>query len=440
MNEATARRISLAQAIETADSQHRLLGVAQRRQIDAQELREAGPSRQPPTPADLEDFLDRRARLLLAAVQESHPAVAALQQPPAWPRRLAIAAPVAALLAGLLTDRIANPHRVDLLSLPLLGIVLWNLVLYALMLGRWLLVRSPGTGPAWPGLRHALDGWLAGRYRRAPQDVRLAFALLWSRLAAGLQRLRLERVLHLCAAGLAAGVLLSLVTRGLVVEYRVGWESTFLDAPQVHRLLRLLLAPADALLPWPPYSVDEIARLRFGESGGAPNAARWVVLHAVLLLELVVLPRLLLAGWSWWRERRLAARLALDLEQPYFQHLVAQRWPARIVLGLHAPDPGARATAVRLLRQPAQEKDMSQEGELLLSSAEGDTLLLRELAQLPAPAPIETESGWTQRLRGRWGRGRAQRTTLSTAPFDLLLLAVATPDELVAAAPALPGL
>ena len=85
----------------------------------------------------------------------------------------------------------------------------------------------------------------------------------WSALVAPLMAARAARVLHLAAALFALGAVAGLYVRGLVFEYRAGWESTFLDAPAVHALLSFFLSPAAQLIGIPFPSVDQIAALRF---------------------------------------------------------------------------------------------------------------------------------------------------------------------------------
>jgi hypothetical protein len=53
----------------------------------------------------------------------------------------------------------------------------------------------------------------------------------------------------------------------------------------------------------------------------AASGERWVHLYGATLLLLVVLPRLMLAGFAAWRARRLARHFPLDLDQPYFRKL-----------------------------------------------------------------------------------------------------------------------
>ena len=86
--------------------------------------------------------------------------------------------------------------------------------------------------------------------------------------------------LHLAAVAVAAGALAAMYLRGLGLEYRAGWDSTFLDAQAVHRWLNLLLGPASALsgiaLPEPA----QLEALRFS-TGPGENAARWIHLYAL---------------------------------------------------------------------------------------------------------------------------------------------------------------
>ena len=128
----------LAQAIETSDSQGKLLSTVEREELDRLALRSARAAAAG-GPVNVESFLHERARQVLRVIENRNPALAALQERRPWPQWLALAAPLAAVVLGAATDRIANPHRVDLLSLPLLAILGWNVVMYcALLLGYWL--------------------------------------------------------------------------------------------------------------------------------------------------------------------------------------------------------------------------------------------------------------------------------------------------------------
>jgi hypothetical protein len=114
---------------------------------------------------------------------------------------------------------------------------------------------------------------------------------------------------------------MSLYARGLLSQYAAGWESTFLDATQVHSLLSTLFAPATALFQLQGFTLAEVEALRFPQTTAAQGGARWVHLYAATILLLVIVPRLLLAAFAQWQASRLARNFPLDLQQPYFRKL-----------------------------------------------------------------------------------------------------------------------
>ena len=90
------------------------------------------------------------------------------------------------------------------------------------------------------------------------------------------------------------GAIAALYTRGLVLQFQAGWESTFLSAGQVHQALSVLLGPASALTGIPIRDAVQLEGLRLPEHPGA-NAAPWIHLYAASLLIFIVVPRLLAA-------------------------------------------------------------------------------------------------------------------------------------------------
>jgi hypothetical protein len=237
---------------------------------------------------------------------------------------LGILLPVLALLSGAVADRIADPHRVDLLSAPLLLIIFWNLLVYAGMaVGLVVRARARRSGSR---LAERLAIGRISVPRRMPRMFAVALARFseeWLTLSAPLAASRLKRIVHLSAAGLALGAVVSLYARGILSQYQAGWESTFLNAEQVHLLLSQLFAPAMWVFPLEGFSIAEVNALRFGQSGSPAGGARWVHLYAATLFLLVILPRLAFALAARWKESRLAARFPLDLGQPYFRKLAA---------------------------------------------------------------------------------------------------------------------
>ncbi|HSW18887.1 MAG TPA: DUF2868 domain-containing protein, partial [Ramlibacter sp.] len=357
LDAATARRLLLVQAIETADTQGKLLGAIERDQIEreavdackAEAERDAAAGREP----NAIRYLDERARRMLAAVDNRDPRTAALQHAEPWQHVLAWGLPAIALAAGALLERIDNPHQVNMLSPPLLAFLAWNLVVYLLLL----------TRPLWPsanfaqGPLGALRRWLAqpGSPRRGPVRLQVAaqLRLRWWRVAGALESLRLQQLFHASAAAWAVGVALSIVLGGLVREYRVGWESTLLDLPQVHALLRTLFAPVVALLPLEGFSLADLERMHFrsGVDVGRAEARHWIALYLGLLGLVVVVPRLLLALYARVRRGWLGRNVQLDLGDPYFTDLLARVSPAFVTLAWGAADGPARRTLQRAWRE-----------------------------------------------------------------------------------------
>lgn len=441
MDELVARRVTLAQAIETADTEGTLLTQAQRDRIDREARHAAGLQGEPESKVDASHFLDLRSQLVIAAVVVRLPGLALLQAPRAFERWLAIGIPLGALLIGVLTDAVGNPHRVDLVSLPLLGIVAWNLAMYAVLFLGWVMA-GPAAASSWPArLGRWTDGERALRHRPGNLRARVTtlFHLRWYQATQALHGQRVKRVLHLAAAAWAVGVALSLLIRGLVVEYRVGWESTFLGPEQVHAILSVLRLAALLLFPFEPFSVEEVASLRFSQGGGAIAGARWVYLYVALLIVVVVVPRLMLATAAFVRGHLLARDVKLDLRDPYFQRVLSLLTSARVTLCAVTHRVPDRTVLGRVLDQETSQ------GSLLLRSAQDDALRWIDLSGSQPPAqepPPKPTRGWLRHWIGlNPGNGRATSATPDAAlaqardDADVVLHVVGSEGDLAAARP-----
>jgi hypothetical protein len=227
-----------------------------------------------------------------------------------------LAAAALGLGAGVVVDQIGPDQRINLLAPPIWLLVLWNLLVFA-AIGVQALIPRPNL---W-GLRQRLPRlWTP----RAPADgPRQRLAVAWAQATAPLNAARVALLLHVAAALLALGVVAGLYLRGMVLDYRVAWQSTFLDAPAVHRVLQVLLAPAAAATGIDVPGVASIAALRVtaGTAAQGPGGP-WLHLYATTLALFVIGPRLLLAAAAGWRTRRLGARWALPWHEPYFQALL----------------------------------------------------------------------------------------------------------------------
>lgn len=289
-------------------------------------------------------FLAARAQ---AAWQRLGPREPALQRWRRWavprPRARDAAAVLlagAALVVGLVIDRIGPAQRIDLLAPPVWGVIAWNLAVYV-VIALQALSRRPRRLP------QALVRWLRPRARPGGDAaVAARFAADFAPVAAPRATAWAAQALHLAAAALALGLIAGMYLRGLVLDYRAGWQSTFLDAGQVHALLACALAPASAVagIPLPDRAAVQALQLAAGAPAQAPAAA-WIHLYAWQLALLVLLPRLALALLAGWRRRRLAGAVRLPLHEPYFGRVLAQRsgHAPRLLLCpyAHAPDAAA---------------------------------------------------------------------------------------------------
>ena len=142
MREADARAVLLARAFEEADAEGRLLSTHERARATAH-AREAtagaaGLDRHAPeAEAAHEAFVVARARALLDALRQREPRwvtlAAGSPAGAAWK-------PVALMLAlvlGWSSQALGPEQRINLLALPILGVLLWNVAVYL-----WVLVDA----------------------------------------------------------------------------------------------------------------------------------------------------------------------------------------------------------------------------------------------------------------------------------------------------------
>ncbi len=266
-------------------------------------------------------FLAHRAQLALGRAGERFKALPRAVRSLRWRPWVGTLIVLAAFVAGVAIDRIGGAQRINVLAPPVLAVLVWNVVVYGLLLVGFV-VRYGDAQPS--GLLRRAVAAVAGGLMK-PQGggelgaVMARFAGDWTRISAPLYGARAARLLHLGAAALAAGLLAGLYLRGIALEYRASWESTFLDAVNVRRLLAIAFAPGAALTGIPVPSAAEVEAIR---APASENAARWLHLMAATVVLVVIVPRLLLALSAWMVERYRSTHLALALDEPYFQRLL----------------------------------------------------------------------------------------------------------------------
>ncbi len=333
MREAEAQLVLLVAAFEEADDEGRLLSPRERERAAAGARASAG---EEPGP-----FLEARAHLLAPLLEEQVPGLRRLLSVSRLGSGLTPLVIVVALVMGLGTNALGPNGRIHILFAPLMGLVAWNLFVYAAELGGLLWVRfgrkgaEPGLASEEPdvsarptsrtlpggGLILRAASWLLERApgRSRMRDVKhqavvgagiSRYLASWRPVALPLVAARLERLLHLGAFCLVLGAVAGMYVRGLALAYEASWESTFLDAPAVQTLLEIFLGPAAALLGW---TIPDVAPLESTLNPAAGvEAASWIHLYAVTGGLFVLLPRMVLA----WLAQRRVTRLAGDLPLP----------------------------------------------------------------------------------------------------------------------------
>lgn len=288
-------------------------------------------------PADASDarFLDERARHACERLLPRDRSLGAALRRRGLPGAWLLAAAGLGALAGALADSVGAAQRIDLLAVPVAALLLWNLLVYAA-------IAVQALRPAAGG---ALRRWLSRRLQPRT-GVLPAFSADWAQRSAPLNGARAALLLHLASAGLAAGLVAGLYARGLVLDYRAGWQSTFLDADAVYRLLSWVYAPAAALtgIGVPPAPALAALQVGPGTAASAP-AAPWIHLQATTLALFVLLPRGLLALRAALTAWRLSRRFPLSLAEPYFQRLLQtrRRAEAQVQVLPHGGAPTAQA-------------------------------------------------------------------------------------------------
>ena len=395
MTEDQARQVLLLQAQESAGDTPSW-SAADRSWATRQAVATVGEHATPET------FVVARAALALQRLLPSDRAAQRWLGRRAWHPAWVALALLLGLVAGLAVDQLGPPQRVNLLAPAVWAVVGWNLLVYAALL--------------LPLKLHGVRSWLSRWALRGHEHV----ALVWARHAAPLTGARLALVLHAAAATLALGLVAGLYLRGLVLDYRAGWQSTFATVEQVQATLRWLLAPASAVT---GIGVPDVAPLRVAPGADATaSAAPWIHLLAATLLLAVVLPRSLLAWRAGVRAARLAQRFPLPLDTPYFEALHPLMRPGLpptvrllwVRLGDSTVDATVEQPAVKLF-DTLIDNDI-RAVQTLLRSEEGDTLQLHPVPAGVAGAVVPAATApWWQAL---WPAGAANTSPLARLRED----------------------
>ena len=317
MNANALRAILLVKNVEEQDPEGSVLPLAEREAATRDALR-----RHPAGNADRQSHawqvLATRADSLRAKLSERHPVVTRAVSLESQIAGVGGFVLLAAFVFGLVLSLFDSRVRIEILAFPLLGVVSWNLVVYVL-----LAVSSLCRGP--PAASSALPGWTLWparwTWQRAARLIKQS-SFYHRPLAAALRRFSEEwwpiaqpllvwsgkRLFHFGSAAVALGLIAGFYLRGIALEYRAGWESTFLGPLQVRSLLGLVYGPASVLTGIElPADDAAVASLHWRNGQGGGPAAPWIHLMAATAILYVVVPRLLLAFVATLRLGRASA-------------------------------------------------------------------------------------------------------------------------------------
>ena len=256
MRQRALQAVLLVHAIEQCDLAGDVLSLEDRAHATGEALERRPLAATAPPPAldgNSERFLALRADALLARLRVRSPGVdhvlAAAALSTAFERAILLLG--FALGVGL---AFADGRRIDIFAYPLIGLLIWNLIVYLILIVR--LFKSSSAPPAFDlargapsrpaaAIESARDGfirrWLAGLYAnrvRARIDALIAhsigfnaplapglrrFATDWRQLGGPLFRARARRLLHLAAILAALGLMAGLAfAHGYSIGPRVG--------------------------------------------------------------------------------------------------------------------------------------------------------------------------------------------------------------------------
>ncbi len=418
-----AQAVALVQAVEEADRSGALLPLAARREATVRARAEA---------AGDAAWLAARARELAAGLEGELaflPRLGRLTRPV---RGLLAPAVAVAFVLGLATNALGPEQRINVLALPLLGLIAWNLAVLMLTAARaWLPLPAAlrAGAPRFVGRLEAMGRRLVERLpRRADGDAerdRLERAMKgylssWLPATAPLAAARGRRLLHASSLALVLGVVAGMYLRGVAFRYQATWESTFLSYQTVDRFLGTALAPAAALLGEEVPSTEGIDRPPYGD------AAPWIHLWAVTAALFVGVPRSALLALDSVRCARLARRLHVPLADGYVRRLLASADTAErrleVVPYSYRPPGRSVETLKRLLYDLVGPRSEIRLRSPLEYGVEPDdletggrlTTVLFGLAQTPEAEVHGELLAW---LKARLPDGQALLVLVDTAPY-----------------------
>ena len=238
-----------------------------------------------------------------------------------------------AFFCGILTNEFSvSGNRINLLSPPLVAVILWNIAVYFVILISYFFSRGRGFfGP----LRNLVVWLILKIQKRGSQKIGLLseFYQIWTPKESPLVRYRTAEVFHFAALFFGLGLIVSIGLHGWGTAFTIGWESTWLaDNPDaVLRFIHIFygVLPINASF-FDSMTLQTVEAMQFGGAQSF-SAAPWLLQLFWILLIVVIIPRALLAFYCMVRANILKNHFALNLEAPYYTNILRQ-WKGKSML------------------------------------------------------------------------------------------------------------
>jgi hypothetical protein len=281
---------------------------------------------------DSERFLVRRADALLARLRVRSPGIDQVLAAAAGATGLDRVILLLGFALGVALAFADGGRRIDIFAYPLVGLVLWNLIVYLLLVIRTFQSAEhtssrAGAAAARGAAADQRDGflrrWFIGLYANrvrmriealiahsigfnAPLAPGLRrFAADWWEFGRPLFRDRARRLLHLSAILAAAGLMAGYSLRGWILRQAAGWATTVFGPVSAHTALVALYGAGSAASGVAIPSVHDLQALAWtGPTTGGGPAGQWLYLIDWTALLYIVLPRfiaVIVTTISLWR-------------------------------------------------------------------------------------------------------------------------------------------
>ena len=325
------RNIVIAQALEESDTGGRLVSDDEKR---IAESAAGAPLPQNTNHKKQDQFLAKRAQGIIGTTEGR------LKSDVSWLRAnpfrskfglFGLIVVLVAAAVGYLTNELNDPDGlINILKFPLIGIILWSLLVYILEL--FVIFRKDGAVTGVSGiLTRALFPPPVNLQRNENEPnvefrARSLFQSRWRHLSLPAMAARMKSLLHFTALILAAAAIAGMYVKGITKQYEAVWESTFIDdGGQLRKILNTVLKPATSIRKGDAIpSVERLNEMQAPDAEKPDKAAKWIHWYAITIGIYVLIPRFLLGIFWLWRSASMDKKLPFrELSPSYYERVLA---------------------------------------------------------------------------------------------------------------------